>query len=227
MKSQFKPILLFAVGLLITHAASVQSQSTATLRVKTDAAGVEVWLDGEAMGRTPLTLRDVTAGKHHLVLLLDGYEDHQQEVEVSPGKANSIFVVMKVRNIKLPDLPVSFKVIHGHNIRSCVGTLTVSAEALDYKAENDDDEFHIPLATIKSVVRTTGATRGAMPSFSVLSTDRMFIYIETPSRAYSFRAFQDTRKDPAKVASEKTRELHEIVFRLLTATPNAPQQSKD
>jgi hypothetical protein len=224
MTSQLKPILLFAVGLLIAHAASAQSPTATTLRIKTDTANVEVWLDGESVGHTPLTLRDVTAGKHQIALLMDGYEDHQQEVDVLPGKSNSVFVVMKVRNVKLPDLPVEFKVIHEHALRSCVGTLTVSAEALDYKAENDADQFHIPIATIKSVVRTTGETRGTTPSFSALSTDRMVIRIETPGRAYVFRAFQDTRKDPAKVASGKTRELHEVVFRLLSA---ASQKSKD
>ena len=64
MTSQFKSILLFAVGLLIAHAALAQSQSTATLRVKTDTTDVEVWLDGESVGRTPLTQRKLTTGKH-------------------------------------------------------------------------------------------------------------------------------------------------------------------
>ncbi|HEX8424136.1 MAG TPA: PEGA domain-containing protein [Pyrinomonadaceae bacterium] len=227
MTNRFRPVLLFAFGLLIAHAATAQSQSMATLRVKTDASDVEVWLDGESVGRTPLTLREIAAGKHRITLLKDGYEDHLQEVEVLPGQPNSVFVVMKLRNVKLPDLPVEFNVVHEHQLKSCRGTLTVTAEALNYKAENDADEFHIPVATIKSVIRTSGGTRGMAPSFSALSTDNMVIRIETPGRGYSFWAFKERRKEPGKVANEKTTELYEIVFRLFTAALAPPQKSKD
>lgn len=227
MTSRFRPVLLFAAVLLAAYAATAWSQGTATLRVKTDAADVEVWLDGESVGRTPLTLRELAAGKHRVALLKDGYEEHTQDVEVSPGRPNSVFVVMKPRDVKLPDLPVEFKVIHQHLLRSCVGTLTISADALDYKAENDSDQYHIPVKAIKAVVRTTGATRGTTPSFRDGSTDRTFIRIETPGHAYVFWAFEDTRKDPAKVFNDKTREFHEVVFRLWSATLTPPQKNKD
>lgn len=225
MTSRLRPALIFAAVLLAACAATARSQGTATLRVKTDAADVEVWLDGESVGRTPLTLRDVAAGKRRIALLKDGYEEHTQDVEVSSGRPNSVFVVMRPRDAKLPDLPVEFKVVHSHAFGSCVGTLTVSAGALDYKAENDSDQYHIPITAIKSVVRTTGATRGQVPHYP--STDRIFIRIETPGRTYGFRAFNDTRKDSGKVFGEKTRELHEVILRLWSATLAPPQKNKD
>src|SRR5215213_10931630 len=136
MTSRFRTILLFAAGLLMAHAASAQSQGEASLRVKTDTPDVEVWLDGESVGRTPLTLKNLTAGKHRIALLKDGYEDGMQDVEVAPGKSNSVFVVMKPRSVKLPDLPVEFRIVNAGRSSKYVGTLRVSAEAMDYKSEN-------------------------------------------------------------------------------------------
>jgi hypothetical protein len=229
MRNQFKLILLLVVGVLMAHTTSAQSQSTATLRIKTDTTDVEVWLNGESMGRTPLTLRDLTTGKHRISLLKDGYEDHLEDVVVSPGKPNSLFVVMKPRNIKLPDLPVTFKVIHRHVVGSCRGTLMVSADALDYKAENDADKFHIPIATMKSVARSIGpfmARIQNMQQFDAPSTEGLAFRIEASGRAYTFLAFKDTRKDEFEVISEKTRELYDVVYRLWTATLTLPPKSK-
>lgn len=230
MRNRFRLILLLVVGLPMAHTASSQSQSTATLRVKTDTAGVEVWLNGESMGRTPLTLRDLAAGKHRVSLLKDGYEDYLEDVVVSPSKSNSLFVVMKPRNIKLPDLPVTFKVVHRHLVGSCTGTLTVSADALDYKAENDADEFHIPIATLKSVARSIGPFLSrsihTQHDFKTPSAEGLAFRIEAPGRAYTFVAFKDTRKDEVEVLSEKTRELYDVVYRLWTATLTLPHKSK-
>lgn len=229
MTRRLRLALLFAVGLLLTHAASAQSPGTATLRVKTDTAGVEVWLDGESVGRTPLTLREVAAGKHRIALLKDGYEDHAEDVEVSPGRANSLFVVMKPRSVKLPDLPVTFKVVDAGRREKYVGTLTVSAEALDYKSENGKHDFRVPVATIKSVVRALSPVVGGMPQMkSPNSKDEvMAIRVEAPGHTYTFIAFKETRKDPFEVANEKTRELYDVVYRLWFATVNGPQKSKD
>ncbi|MDQ5827563.1 MAG: PEGA domain-containing protein [Chloroflexota bacterium] len=229
MKNLFKLMLLLVAGLLAAHAASAQSQSTATLRIKTDTAGVEIWLNGESVGHTPLTLRELPAGKHRISLLKDGYEDRLEEVAVSPAKSNSLFVVMKPRSIKLPELPVTFKVIHQHLAGSCVGTLTVSADALDYKAENDTDEFHIPVATLKSVARSVGpflTRRAAKQEFKSPSAEGLAFRVEAPGRAYTFVAFKDTRKDENEVLGEKTRELYDVVYRLWTAALTTSHESK-
>lgn len=212
-----------AVGLILISFAIVFSlprdpQTTGVLRLKTDTSDVQVWLDGEEVGRTPLTLRAVASGKHRLALMKDGYEDHQQEIEVLPSQANSIFVVMKPSTLKLPALPAEFKAIHQHRTGTCVGTLTVSAEALDYKAINDSDRFHIPIAGIKSVSRSWGPVAGLAPMGIRAPTDLMAFRIETSGRSYGFFAFKDTPDDPVKVASEKTRELYEVVFKLWSAT---------
>jgi hypothetical protein len=163
-------------------------------------------------------LASVAAGKHRLALIKDGYEDDVQEVEVLANQSNSIFVVMKPRNVKLPELPVEFKAIHQHRTGTCVGVLTVSADFLDYKASNDADQFHIPIASIKSVARSWGSVAGLMPIGIGGPTDLLAFRIETPGRSYGFLAFKDTPDDPMKVASERTRELYDVVYKLWSAT---------
>lgn len=218
-------ILLIYTGALICLIVMYWSQAlpaqtlpepVGSLRIKTDASGVQVLLDGKEVGSTPLTLRQVSSGKHRLMLVKQGYEDHVQEVEVSPSKPASVFVVMKPSSITLPALPVQFKVIHQHRLGKCVGVLTVSAEALDYKAEDDDDKFHIPINTIKSVARSWGPTLGVIGINA--PTDIMAFRIETSGRSYGFMAFKDTVDDPVTVASAKTKELFEVVYKLWSAT---------
>ena len=221
--------LLFAL-LFALHAASAPccrsqaaqtetvAQPTAVLRIKTDVSEVQVWLDGENVGRTPLTLRALTTGKHRLGLMKDGYEDYIQEIEVVPNQTNSAFVVMKPREVVLPPLPADFKVIHQHRLGKCTGVLTVSGEFLDYKATDDADTFHIPIAAIKSVARSWGSVAGLAPIGIRAPTDLMALRIETSGRSYGFLAFKDTVDDPMKVASERTRELYDLVFKLWSAT---------
>src|ERR1044072_1925998 len=144
MAIRFRPISLFAALLLTACAASAQAQSTGVLRVKTDTADAEVWLDGEPVGRTPFTLREITPGTHRIALLKDGDEDRAQDVEVSPGRTNSVFVVMKPRSVKLPDLPVEFRIVDVGRRTKYEGTLIVSAEPLDYESDNGAHEFHVP-----------------------------------------------------------------------------------
>lgn len=230
MTSQLRPILLLAAGLLMAHAASAQSQSTASLRVKTDTADVEVWLDGESVGRTPLTLKNLTAGKHRIAVLKDGYEDHVQDVEVSPGRSNSVFVVMKPLSVKLPDLPVEFRIVNAGRSSKYVGTLKVTAEAIDYKSDNGAHQFHIPVASIKSVVRALSPVIGGVSVYYKSPNTKgevMAIRIGASDGTYTFIAFEDTRKDPFEVANRKTRELYDVLYRLWFAALNTPQKSKD
>lgn len=224
------PVVMLLLAIFIHLANSVvpsaEFQTSGTLRVKTDTTDVAVWLDGEEVGRTPLTIRTVASGKHRLVLMKDGYEDHEQQIDVSLSQPNSIFVVMKPLTLNLPALPAEFKAIHQHRTGTCIGTLTVSAEALDYKAINDSDQFHIPIAGIKSVARSWGPVAGLMPMGIRAPTELMAFRIETSGRSYGFFAFKDTPDDSVKVASEKTRELYEVVFKLWSATLSSTERNK-
>jgi hypothetical protein len=221
-----KILQLFSLALLAltpTSPAVAQTHTTpaaaGVLRVKTDVAEALVVLDNKEVGRTPLTLRDVSVGKHRLVIVKDGYEDHVQEVDVTALKTASVFAVMKPESARMPEVPVTFKVTHHHfSGHPCSGKLTVTADAVDYDAEDDADKFHIPLATIKSLSRSWGPYAG-LPVFGIkASTDSMAFRIEAPGRSYNFRAFRETADDEMDVVSAETGKLFTTVYKLWSAT---------
>jgi hypothetical protein len=219
-------VLLLACSAAVR--ASAQSQAvakqplpagpTGSLRIKTDVPDVQVIIDDKEAGRTPLTLKSIPVGARRLTLLKPGYEDHAQQVEVADQKTTSVFVVMKPVTTPLPALPVEFKVMHQHRFGYCVGVLTVSAKALDYKAEKDEDKFQLPIQTLKSVSRSWGPVPGMAPGGVNAQTDMMAFRIEAPDRAYGFLAYQDHIGEEMKVMAQKTKELFDIVYRLWTDT---------
>jgi hypothetical protein len=53
--------------------------------VVTSTPAATVSLDGQARGRTPLTLEDVPPGEHELVLMSDDGRSHREIVEIEAG----------------------------------------------------------------------------------------------------------------------------------------------
>jgi hypothetical protein len=202
----------------IAIAFEAQDKPSGSIRVKTDASDVQVFLDDAEAGRTPLTLKPVAVGMHRLTFVRQGYEDHTEQVEVSPEKTASVFVVMKPLSSKLPELPAHFKAMHQHRLGYCVGVLTVTTEALDYKSEKNDDVFHLPIRELKSVSRSWGPVPGMAPAGINATTDSMGFRVEAPGRAYGFLAFKETTADPMSVASARTKELYELVYSLWSAS---------
>ena len=199
-------------------AAGPQDAPAGTLRIKTDVTDVQVLLDDKEAGRTPLTLRTVTPGTHRVILIKDGYQDHHASIEISAQKTNSLCVVMKPLNVPMPELPVEFKVLHQHRLGHCTGVLTVTAEALDFKAEKDEDKFQIPIRSLQSVTRSWGPLAGLGPSGINATTDMMAFRVEAPGRSYGFLAYRETPEDKMEIASARTRELFETVYTLWMKT---------
>jgi hypothetical protein len=228
-----KSLKLFSLALLVLAPAAPALAQTHTapaavgvLRVKTDVAEALVVLDNKEVGRTPLTLRDVSVGKHRLVIVKDGFEDHVQEVDITSLRTASVFAVMKPESSQMPEVPVTFNVIHHHFSGSiCFGKLTVTADAVDYDAENDADKFHLSMATIKSVARSWGPYPGVPVVGTGGPTDPMAFRIETPGRSYNFRAFRETAKDERDIISVETKKLFTIVYKLWLATLKSPAKN--
>jgi hypothetical protein len=59
-----------------------------------------VSLDGEHLGRTPLSIHHVPVGGHRLLITMDGYRDYSKEVEIKPGTDHRIEDVQlsRIRN---------------------------------------------------------------------------------------------------------------------------------
>jgi len=63
----------------------------------------------------------------------------------------------KQNPVPLLSLPVSYRALHQHRAGACLGNLTVTAEAVDYRSDDGKDVFHIPIRDIRSVARGMGS----------------------------------------------------------------------
>jgi hypothetical protein len=106
--------------------AGAQSAVTAapagsgSLSVKSTPPGANVYLDGEKVGTTPVTVQDVAPGAHRLVLTLQGYSDIMQPVEIAGGTENEVnasFLSKKTPGFAVPvslaGLALALLALHG------------------------------------------------------------------------------------------------------------------
>lgn len=221
-----KPALLLAVLLLAVPLWAGEG----AIRLKTDTAGVEVFLDGASVGKTPMTIK-AAPGAHQLKLVKDGFEDQVRDVQVDAAAPAKLFIVMKAVQTPLPPLPVTFFALHQHRAGMCSGMLTVTAEGLDYLADDNTDKFHIPFATMRHVTRGMGA----LPNITWgLSGEYSGLRIDVPDRNFGFFAYDGDDPSIPKTApgkrgdvvrfdqtSKKTAELFKLVHRLWLPTLKA------
>ena len=220
---------MILVGVL-SLALLLAGGSDGTLRVKTDVAGVKVFVDDQEAGETPLTITPVAAGRHRVTLLKAGYQDHVEEVEVQAGATTRLFVVMKPSEISLPAFPVQYRALHQHSSGACIGQLTVTADAVDYRSDDGHDVFHLPIREMRSVARSMGSRPFGFLEMNIIVALTLkykvavtACRIEVPGRGYGFWAVESDAKTLQEVKSneaiaEKTKELFEVVYRLWTTS---------
>lgn len=202
--------------------------STSTLRIKSDVTDVEVLIDGESAGRTPLTLSSVKPGKIKLTLVKPGFEDQTREADAVAGKTVSVFVVMKKILGPLPELPMSFLGVHEHTAGRCYGRLVVHRDHIEYKAEKGPDTFQIPLTSVTFLSRSTGplfVIPTASPTFGGVAVGAygierknpagvLPVRVETKERKYGFWVYEEGGE-----ATNHTTSLYLLLSRLVAETP--------
>jgi hypothetical protein len=72
------------------------------LDIRSTPAGARVLVDGRAVGRTPLTLRGISAGAHTVRLTNDGYAAQDRRVVVTEGRPSQSLNVTLVRSVAPP-----------------------------------------------------------------------------------------------------------------------------
>ncbi len=70
------------------------TQKTGLIGITSTPAGATVLLDNVNKGMTPVTLGNVVAGKHTVILQKTGYTDYNTEITVQAGKTSSISAVL-------------------------------------------------------------------------------------------------------------------------------------
>ena len=70
----------------VTVGSGAPATGPGSLQVLSRPAGAQVILDGQIVGKTPLTIPDVSAGSHDVRLELPGFNRWATTVEVPAGK---------------------------------------------------------------------------------------------------------------------------------------------
>jgi hypothetical protein len=115
--------------------APVEAPAGGVLRIDSDVAGAQVFIDREYVGATPVTASNVKPGTHRLNVSAQGYEGIADTIEVSPGPRDIVIRLKEVR------LDAKLDVVHKHRFGSCKGRLIATPQSLRYETANKDDGF--------------------------------------------------------------------------------------
>jgi hypothetical protein len=66
------------------------ASGTGTLIISSTPAGANVYIDGEQSGTTPVTVQNVNAGTHRVLLTLQGYSDISRTITLSTGGQEAV-----------------------------------------------------------------------------------------------------------------------------------------
>jgi hypothetical protein len=125
-------------------AAPVAPATVGTLRIDSDVAGAQVFLDRQLAGRTPVTIHDVSPGTHRLNVSAEGFEGTAETIDVSPGERD---IMVRLREVRLN---VSLAVVHKHRLGSCSGQLVATPQGLRYDTAESKDGFASTLADLET-----------------------------------------------------------------------------
>ncbi|RMD74263.1 MAG: PEGA domain-containing protein [Lentisphaerae bacterium] len=101
---------------------------TYTVILKTEPAGAEVYDHGRLIGKTPLELTPIPAGKYRLLFYLPGYEDRIETVLVPQGQSVPIYTLKPVKthaDITITTLPAGAKIFFDGRLVGTSASATV------------------------------------------------------------------------------------------------------
>ena len=114
-----------------------------TLRIESDVAGAQVFIDRQFVGAAPVTTTDVKPGTHQINVSATGYDQYAQSIDLTPGSRD---VMVRFKEVRLD---AKADVVHKHGIGSCRGTLVATPQGLRYDTTNKGDAFTVPLTNLE------------------------------------------------------------------------------
>jgi hypothetical protein len=115
------------------------------LRVISNVAGADVFIDRTFAGKTPVETRDITAGSHQINVSAQGYDAMSRRVEVSADAPTEVTF-----SLKATALDTTVQVVHKHRLGSCEGRLSATPAGLAYMPTSGDDAFQASLAAVET-----------------------------------------------------------------------------
>ena len=127
-----------------TPAVEEAAPTLGTLRIETDVAGAQVFIDRQFVGAAPLLAENIAPGSHQLNISAEGFDSYAGTVDVAPGSRE---ILIKFREVRLDS---ALDVIHRHRIGSCRGRLVATPGGLRYETSNRDDAFTAGLVELEA-----------------------------------------------------------------------------
>jgi hypothetical protein len=121
--------------------ATALPAATPLLRVVSDVAGADVFVDRTFVGKTPFETRDITPGSHQINVSAEGFDRMSRRVEVAANSPTEVTF-----SLKAVVLESAVQVVHKHRLGSCEGALTATPAGVRYAPREGDDAFQAPLA---------------------------------------------------------------------------------
>ena len=132
-----------ATALALPAEAPAPPLDLVTLRIDSDVAGAQVFIDRQFIGAAPVTTTEVKPGTHQINVSAPGYDQYAQSIDLTPGSRD---VTVKFKEVRLD---AKADVIHKHGIGSCRGTLIATPQGLRYDTTNKGDAFTVPLVNLE------------------------------------------------------------------------------
>ncbi|MDA1184452.1 MAG: PEGA domain-containing protein [Acidobacteria bacterium] len=114
------------------------------LRIESDVAGAQVFIDRRFIGAAPAIAEDVTPGRHELNVSAEGYDNAVLSIDVEPGERT---IRIRFREVRLD---AAIDVVHKHRFGSCTGRLIATPQRFRYETDNRNDGFTTSLLELES-----------------------------------------------------------------------------
>jgi len=85
----------------------IDTQNTGTIKLTSTPSGAKIYLDNKYQGIAPQTLSNLEPGTYQLKLTKSGYQEWQQEINVSPDKTIEIFVNLTLLSPALGEIKLT------------------------------------------------------------------------------------------------------------------------
>jgi hypothetical protein len=115
-----------------------------TLRIDSDVAGAQVFIDRQFIGAAPVTTTEVKPGTHQINVSATGYDQYAQSIDLAPGSRD---VMVRFKEVQLD---AKADVVHKHGVGSCRGTLVATPQGLRYDTTNKGDAFNVSLTNLET-----------------------------------------------------------------------------
>ena len=112
------------------------------LRVTSDVAGAQVFIDRRFAGTTPFESHEIEPGRRRINVSAPGYDGYAEDVEIGSELTT---VAVRFRDVRLDQ---AIAVVHRHRFGDCEGRLVADAGGIAYRTEHDD-AFEVSFSDIE------------------------------------------------------------------------------